>query len=272
MGHIVHSEDDYNYLKNLVFEIKDNDFDKDKVIQILGRILPKDENGNLLIKYNVREKGSTTAIFIPRYEIIEVSINKINTWLDRNTSDLAEMYEVEDKNLLRSYLFLMVLMHETEHAYQYLIGKGIIEEPCKMLQQGYKALTELLVPKDYILPRPIKQVRRAISIINYKRKENEYLLERNAQFDSLGTLSDIAFQNEHHEVRGVLLDMRSVFAMAGYTKNVDGPLVNTFKEIHMKDILKKMDQDYENLDMMDRYRLGLPVNERTRERILALRK
>ena len=47
--------------------------------------------------------------------------------------------------------------------------------------------------KDYIIPRPVKQVRRAISVVTYKMKENEYLLERNAQFDSLGTLSNIAF-------------------------------------------------------------------------------
>ena len=79
-----------------------------------------------------------------------------------------------------------------------------------------------MIPKDYVLPRPIKQVRRAVSIIAYKRRENEFLLERNAQFDSLGTLANVAFENEHHEIRGVLMDMRNTFAIAGYTKNNNG--------------------------------------------------
>ena len=73
----------------------------------------------------------------------------------------------------------MVLTHEVEHSYQYLIGKEVVPASCKMLQQGYKCLSELLVPKDYILPRPIKQVRRVISVISYKRRENEFLLETN---------------------------------------------------------------------------------------------
>ena len=66
--------------------------------------------------------------------------------------------------------------------------------------------------------------------------------------------------------------MRSIFAIAGYTKNTDGTLVNTFKDIHMGDKLKKIHHDYVDMDMMDRYRNGLPVDQHTRERILALRK
>jgi hypothetical protein len=125
--------------------------------------------------------------------------------------------------------------------------------------------------KDYVIPRPIKQVRRAMSLIAYKTKENEFLLERNSQFDSLGTLSNIAFENKHHEIRCVLMDMRTVYATAGYAKNGGGPLINTFKSILMGDKLKKMKRDYEDIDMMDRYKLGLPVDQGIRERILALK-
>jgi hypothetical protein len=163
-------------------------------------------------------------------------------------------------------------MHEMEHAYQYLIANGKIDAPCKMLKEGYKTLFDLMIPKDSLLPRPIKQVRRAVSVIAYKIRENEFLLERNAQFDSLDTLASIAFENEHHEIRGVLMDMRNTFAVAGYTKNYDGSLVNTYKDILIGDKLKKLEHDYEHLDMMDRYRLGLPIDDKTRERIIALRK
>ena len=272
MGHIVHSEEDSKYLCDLVYDIKDNGFDKEKIESILERIMPRDKEGNMLLKYRVSDKGIHTAIFIPQYEVIEVSIKRLNSWLDVNTRDLAEMYEIDDKELLRSYLILMVLMHEVEHANQYLISLGKVETPCMAIKDAYSILFDLMKRKDYILPRPIKQVRRAISVISYKRRENEFLLERNAQFDSLGTLSNIAFYNEHMDIRGLLLDMRSVFATAGYISNTDGTLINTFKDIHMKDKLKKIKHDYEDMDMMDRYRLGLPVDQHTRERILALRK
>ena len=256
---------------NALHNAKDNGFDKETIESILERIMPRDKDGNMLLKYRVSDKGGHTAIFIPQYEVVEVSIKRLNSWLDINTRDLAEMYEIDDKELLRSYLVLMVLMHEVEHANQYLISLGKVEAPCIAIRDAYSILFDLMKRKDYILPRPIKQVRRAVSVISYKRRENEFLLERNAQFDSLDTLSNIAFYNEDMDIRGFLLDMRSVFATAGYTSNTDGNLINTFKDIFMKDKLKKINHDYDDMDMMDRYRLGLPVDQHTRERILALR-
>ena len=272
MGHIIKTQEDFTYLCDLVKDIYINGFDKKQAETALERIMPRDDNGKLLINYNVRQKGGHTAIFIPRYEVINISLQNLYYWIDRNSEDLAEMYEIENRRLLGSYLCLMVLMHEIEHSYQYLMAKGILDAPCKMLKEGYKTLFDLMIPKDYVLPRPIKQVRRAVSVIAYKRRENEFLLERNAQFDSLGTLANVAFENEHHDIRGVLMDMRNTFATAGYTKNNNGPLVNTFKDILIGDKLKRLECDYEHIDMIDRYRLGLPVDEETRKRILALRK
>ena len=272
MGNIVKNEEDSNYLCQLVLDIKDNGFDANKIIGVLERLLPRDSNGKLLIKHRVTEKGMNTAIFLPRYEKIEISVNKIDIWLEKNADDLAPMFEIEDKELLKAYLLLMALMHETEHSYQYLIGLGLVPAPCLIIRDAYHALFDLLLPKEYILPRPIKQARRAISVVTYKMKENEYLLERNAQFDSLSTLSNVAFYNGHNDIRNLLLNLKNAYAISGYLDNSDGPLVNTFKNIVMGDKLKKMNHDYSNLDMMDRYRLGLPVDDVTHERILALRK
>lgn len=271
MGNIVKNNNDFEYLRNLIVVIENLDITKDMVEEILSNLIPKDCEGNVLINFKVREKGNVTAIFYPKYESIYLSVNKMREWLEFNSKDLAECFGIENTELFKKYLFLMILTHEIEHSYQYLIGEGVVTAPCKMIQQGYKALTELMVPKEYIIPRPIKQVRRFVSVIAYKKRENEFLLERNAQFDSLSLLASIAAANEHDEISGVFNSMKNSFAVLGYTKNSDGTLFNTFKDIYMRDKLDKMEDDSELLDMNERFRLGLPVDEKTRSRILSLK-
>lgn len=271
MGNIVHSLEEYDYLKKYVLELNEIAITKEVVEDFLHRFVPKDEFGNELVCILVRDKGTVTAMFYPRFESIEVSINKLNDWLVFNSKDLAKHFNISDVELLNNYLFMMALTHELEHSYQYLIGKGIVKAPCRMVQQGYKALFDLLIPKDYIIPRPIKQVRRFVSLVAYMKNENQYLLERNAQFDSLSLIADIALSNGHDEMFKVFNGMKNAFATLGYTNNAEGTLVNTFNNIYMKDKLNKIDQDIENLGMNDRFRLGLPVDKQTHERILVLR-
>ena len=55
MGHIIKTDEDYNYLCTLVNEINENGFDKVTVESILRRLLPKDEDGDFLIYYNIRQ-------------------------------------------------------------------------------------------------------------------------------------------------------------------------------------------------------------------------
>ena len=260
-----------NYLSNLVDYILNNDFDKSVIESILCNIIAKDSNGSALVKYVVREKGNNTAIFIPKYEVIEVSMEKLRKWIDSNGSDLMEMFKVDNKPLLDSYLLLMVLLHEIEHSNQYLVSKGLLESSCVCIKEAYKSLFDLLIPKDYVLPRPIKVVRRTISIIAYKSRENEFLLERNAQFESLGLLAQMALERENNEIGDMFIKMQKIFGIAGYKDNCDGALINTFKDIYMGDQLTKFSYDYDSLTVEERYRLGLPIDQDTRKRILSLK-
>ncbi len=271
MGHVVNSLEGYVFLSKKVKEFYGEVITYDHVKDVLDAIIPRDINGNQLISYNIKEKGRNTAVFYPEYENISISIEALNKWLDFNSKDLANYYKEEHVVLVRSYLVLMVLTHEVEHAYQYLIGEGKIEAPCRMLAEGYKTLFDLMKKKEYIIPRPITQVRRAISVISYRKNENLYLLERNAQFDSLGVLADLALNNGHTSISYMFRGMKDTFAISGYEKNKDGCLVNTFVNIYMKDKLSKMTRDYEDIDMIERFRLGLPVDEETRGRILNLK-
>lgn len=272
MGHIITDDSDISYYSELVYDIKDNGISIEKIENIIDKMIPRDEEGNLLVRYIVRQKGRNTAIFLPKYHVIEVSVDRLKEWLEINSKDLAKMFKVENDEIFRGYLILMVLSHEVEHAYQYLIGFGKVDAPCKMIQQGYKTLFDVMVPKEYILPRPVKEVRNTISLICYKRRENEFLLERNAQFDSLDMISKIASYNGHEEIGGMFDRMRNIFGTVGYTDNKDGALINTFRDILIGDKLRKLDNDYEGLDMEERYKLGLPIDEETRKKVLAYKK
>ena len=264
-------EENINYLANLVDDILNNGYDKSKIESILNNLMAKDDKGDLLLRYIVRDRGQNTAIFIPRYKVIEVSISKLQEWLNLNSKDLMEMFNVSNKDILDVYLLLMVLMHEVEHSNQYLISKSLMDAPCTCIKEAYVSLIDLLIPKDYILPRPILFVRRSVSLVSYKLRENEFLLERNAQIGSLEKLADVAFVRGDIEIREMFVKMKNIFATLGYKDNCDGALINTFKDIYMGDKLKKFTFDYEDMDMMERYRLGLPIDQETRSKVLSIK-
>lgn len=260
------------YLSSMLEIIEKEPLNSMLVEGLLDSIIPRDEEGNLLVGYRIKENGKYPAIYYPRYNTIEVGMLGLMQWVEVNGNDLASAYIIDNSYRVKLYLVLMAIMHEVEHSYQYLMAKGKIDAPCKMLRDGYKTLTELMIPKNYILPRPIKQIRRVISILKYKQNENEYLLERNAQYNSLNDLIDVAMYLGHEDIAKMFTNMRDIFGSAGYTKNCDGPIINTLRGIWMSDKVKKISMDYEGIDMADRYKLGLPIDQETREQVLALRK
>ena len=238
MGKVLEVNNKIVYLGSMLETIKQEPLTIVLIESLLHRLIPKDDNGNLLVGYNVKEKGRNPAIYYPRYNIIEVDLISLMEWVDGNGNDLASLYNIEDTYKLKLYLVLMAIMHEVEHSYQYLIANGKIKTSCLMLKEGYKTLTELMVPKDYVLPRPIKQVRRVVSVIKYKQRENEFLLERNAQYNSLDDLSKVAFHLGDYDIAKMFVNMRDLFGRAGYMENVDGMVINTLRDICMGDKAK----------------------------------
>lgn len=272
MGNMVENKKDINYLCSMLETIRNEALTPFLIECLLENIIPRDENGELMVNYVVRENSKTPAIFYPRYNTIQVGMIGLMNWVENNGNDLANVYNIEDSYKLKLYMVLMAIMHEVEHSYQYLIANGKVEAPCKMIKEGYKTLTELMIPKDYILPRPIKQVRRVISLIKYRKRENEFLLERNAQYNSLDDLSKVAIIMGDKEIADMFIHMRNLFGSSGYISNTNGNLIFTLEEICMKDKIKKLSEDHENLDMMERYRLGLPIDQDTRKKILSFKK
>lgn len=266
MSNIIKEKKDLLLLRDIINTFNKNELSKEYIEEILKLLIPN-KNGNKLIDYNVKAKGQTSAIFSPKSVSINISIDKINEWLQLNSKDLSEMYKIDSLNTLKSFLFLFVITHEIEHSYQYLISRKLIESPSKIITQGYKGIFDILLPENHIIPRPIKETRRTLSILLYKSKENFFILERNANIESTDLLIQLATYIERENMISLFRDIHDTCVKIGYTENTRGSLEETYRKILLYDRYKKFYEET-NLTEQEKVRLGLPIKEETREKIL----
>lgn len=266
MSNIITKKEELLFLSDTIKYLNNHEISKHYLEEILKQLLPK-INGETLIRENISENGITTAVFSPRTESIKISINKINEWLKSNSKDLSEMYKIDDINTLKSFLFLFMITHEIEHSYQYLISQGTIKSPCEIIKQGYTGIFDLMSPNKNIIPRPIKETRRTLSVFLYKLKENFYILERNANIESADLLIKLATFMEREDMINLFKDIHDTCIKIGYTENSKGSLDETYRKILLYDRYKKFFEET-NLKEEDKIRLGLNISEETRQKIL----
>lgn len=267
MSNIIKDKNDLILLKDIISYLNINDISKNYLDEILKFLIPKD-NGNLLVNYNIKEKGNITAAFIPKMEIIMISINEMDKWLNKSIYYLKEEFNVSDTKILRSYLTLFIITHEIEHSCQYLMGKGKIQPPHKFIENCYKELFEMLAPKDFIIPRPIKDTRRIISLVLYKAKQNFHVLERNANVECTDLLCKCALNMKREDMYEVFNSLKNDFMKFGYIKSTMGSFEETYKNILMYDRYKKIYKDI-NITEEDKVRYGLNITEETRKKVLS---
>ncbi len=266
MSHIIKSQEDITKLKECILLLKKEGMNPDSLNIIINRIMPRDYHG-FLVDYKIKEKGLKTAEFIPRYGRVDFSIYKCIDWVNSNTIDLVELYKIGDRETLRSYLSLLLLMHEVEHSYQYLMGKRLIDAPCEIVSEGYRTINNLLIKPNDVLPHPIRDVRRAISLIQYYRKQNFYVLERNAQVEALGGMRQLAYDEGHREMMELFSDMAKSYILMGYEKDNKGSMYHTFKELLMMDYYNRINKK-EEIAPSEAIRYGLEIPNEVREEVL----
>lgn len=266
MSNILKKQDDLMVLRDIINYVDKNNLSKSYLEAVLKLLIPNN-NGDYLVSYDVKEEGMSTAIFMPQYMCIKASLNKIKKWLELNSRDLADFYKVNNDNTLKSFLFLFVITHEIEHTYQYLMGKGLIESPSKVIQYGYKEIFDLLLPNNYIIPRPIKQVRNKISLILYKTKQNFLILERNANVECADLLCQLSLYMEREELFKMFDHMKNSFISIGYKENCCGSLEETYKKILLYDRYKRFYEKV-NINEDEKIRYGLNISEQTRQKVL----
>lgn len=149
------------------------------------------------------------------------------------------------------------------------MSEDIISSPSPMIKCGYKGIFDLLLPDNNIIPRPIQESRKIISLILYKLKQNYYILERNANVECTDLLCKLSSYMERDDILKVFVDMRSKFMCIGYRENDKGNLEETYKKILMYDRYKKFFEDV-NMPEDEKAKYGLQISEQTRQKILEM--
>lgn len=266
----LYEENNLQFLCDIINDLEKNNLTESYLEEIIKNLM-KIVNIENLIDYRIREKGNITASFEPQYKFIRMSVNRLNNFMDANQNDFKEYIIENDYNKLRGYFLLFALTHEIEHSRQYLMGEKIITAPNEMLSSVYKDIMGLFTNKNYILPRPIKEIRTFISLILYKRKQNFYVLERNANVESLDIVRKSALYNEDEEISILFNSMKYEFLKCGYESTTEGVIEETYRELLMYDKYKRICKEIE-ISEEDRVRYGFNIDENTRTKLLQLKK
>ena len=267
MSSNIKTREDLMKLKEYIELIKRGWLTVDSMELMVNGLLPKDSAGNPLVNSKIKKSGGQTGIFLPRFNTIEFSVEKCRQWVIDNLEDLSKEYGVQDQKTFGYYLTLFIMLHEVEHSYQYLMGQGKVDSPCDTLKGGFKTLTELLIKPNDILPRPIKQTRRAVSLILYYKNQNMYALERNANVEAFSTILALAQDSGHEEMIRVFSDLTNACLSIGYTEDGKGVFYHTFKDILMLDKYKKINNN-NSLSVDDKIRYGLEIPDYMRREFL----
>lgn len=259
----------------LINEVKRTKLDYEKYKKFLHLILPNQRNGSLL-KDEIIEHGSSKIMFVPESVSVVGTFDKANMWAKNNVDVFESMCLVKNRELLELYLKLFVLVHEVEHYNQYLYAEGTLSTGATEVDCAYRGLLQLFLKSEGSSETAglIKEAKKTISLMSYKTKENDFVLERNANVEAFELLGRIAFYSDDVEMLKIFDHYRRHFIKIGYVNSANGSFYETYKKMYMLQKYNKIFKDSDILEIMDDYdkvRFGLPIESRVREDVLKLR-
>jgi hypothetical protein len=213
---------------------------------------------------NVNPKAAS---FSPNYRTILVNTKKMISWVDEMVKQSLNYFYVSDVNLLKSYLVVYVLSHEVDHSVQYLIGKGDMEGRFPFNHEVYKDLFNIIVPKKYIIPRPISFVRDTYRFFTYQKNAYDYILERNASIEGYDLAANIAREVGDVEIADYMISSRNTFMLIGYAQDGTGALKATYSGLKMMRKYNKL--NIPEMSLLDKCREGVEITEEERKLVLS---
>lgn len=258
MSNIIKNSETLSMLVDDIKYIEKHGISKSFIEEILRQMTPT-INNQPLIRYFVTDskydEGSVS--FVPSDETIEIYLGKLNYWLENCIEVLINDYNLSGIDTLKGYQLMHIIAHEVEHAYQYLMGKGLIAAPNSVIADAYRGLFDLILSDD-------NSEAKKIYFADFKK----LLLERNAQVESI----DLILQCSKYSGRTDIYNAyKSIiwgqWIMNGYKDNNNGSICETYQLLGLYDRSFKF---YHELPMSDeeRIRYGFPISDDAYQKVL----
>lgn len=269
MSHIVNNEDDLGLVRDIFGEFRKGSVDICLLEDTVKCLLPKDSNGELFSKYEIKEVDGGYSRFCLGDNCLKLSLDEMNRWSEFNSKKLASRFSVNCIDLFRKYIFFSIIIHEIEHSYQYLMANDLIDSPCTLVSNGYKLIIDTLINNNDV--SILKEIKNIISYRLYNKNCVRYVIERNANVEAFDLLQKLAIENNHIELADAFNKMRNSIAIWGYINNNKGSFYETCKDMKLIHEYKNFNHDYQLSDI-ERFRYGLPVSSEFRDKIKIIRK
>lgn len=269
MSHIIRSKDDL-LLVNEVFEMlrmdKINALFLEDVVKMM---LPKDAEGKLLVGYELCDRNGGFSRYSLSDNCLRLSVDEMYKWVDINSGVFIKQFGVNEIDLFRDYVMLLILVHEIEHSYQYLMAYEKVDAPCSVVSGGYKLIIETLLGYGYYKMGIRDKVKYRVAFNRYDKNNGRYVIERNANVEAFDLLQQLAILNNHKEMELVFNKLRNLMSIWGYRYNNRGSFEETCREMLILNKFNNLDHSYE-LSEIERFRYGLPISKETRNKIKIL--
>lgn len=260
MSHIIKSNEDIKNFSYLLEEFRKNENKDDIIYEIINTMLP--ENNNYQAKVILRRDDRSPAYFSPEKKIISIHpellekhINKY--FVNKNIHKINKYFPEINSTELYNYFAILVLAHEIEHLYQYLIGYNHIEFPYKIVKDAYKNIYDMLCNRNTLLQE-----------YRYKMNSNPTLLiEKNANIEAINLICKIAKYEDNNDIYELFNQIMINNLKISYIKFYNGAIEETYSKFLAKKIYKTFDKT-EDVPTEERIRYGLPISKKEKKKLL----
>jgi len=249
------------YIKDLAEKlnnIKKYGCNKETIEDALSYLIPKNSEKTIGFEIN---KGLEAIYFEATTEKVKISVKKLINLINLSIKYLYEIFPDINKEEMFNYYVMYSLTHEISHIKQYLIANGYEKEPYKIIKQAYSDILN-------VGELNVNFIRNYISLFQYHNYYSRLVLERNANIEGCEIIKKLAEYDENTEIADVFKEVRQRNILYGYDDRFNGSIEETYKRLYLKSLYNKLSKD-EAIPIRDRILYGLPVNEETREKILA---
>lgn len=265
MSHIINSSEDVKKISLQLEKIKKKGWEGDILGEIISDLIPYNQN--------VKTKVEIIDSKIPIYFLAEdegvskfvICPNALYKQINNFLWDFSILHPTLKKEYLYNFL-LLVLLHEIEHYYQYLIAKGYVEFPYQIVTDVYN----FFYPCTHINYPDINPLFSLIieEYLSYIEGTGSCIIERNANIEAFSALIKVADYENNSKMLHILKKALYSQAKIGYAGIINnGSIEQTFRKLLSHKTYKSFNHT-EDISLQDRIRYGLPIDEKSKKLLL----